>query len=91
MTTTSSHSGRGSGTTAYALLGLLAVRPWTTYELAQQVRRSLNWFWPRAERKLYDDPKRLVAEGLATATDVRVRFAGDRRVTIMTPGQKLFF
>ena len=30
-------------------------------------------------------------EGLATATDVRVRFAGDRRVTIMTPGQKLFF
>jgi len=30
-------------------------------------------------------------EGLATATDVRVRFAGDRRVTIMTPGQKLNF
>lgn len=28
-------------------------------------------------------------EGLATATDVRVRFAGDRRVTIMTPGQKI--
>jgi L-ascorbate metabolism protein UlaG (beta-lactamase superfamily) len=28
-------------------------------------------------------------EGLATATDVRVRFAGDRRVTIMTPGQKV--
>jgi L-ascorbate metabolism protein UlaG (beta-lactamase superfamily) len=30
-------------------------------------------------------------EGLATATDVRVRFAGDRRVHVMTPGQKLFF
>ena len=30
-------------------------------------------------------------EGLATATDVRVRFAGDRRVRIMTPGQKLSF
>ena len=29
--------------------------------------------------------------GLATATDVRVRFAGDRRFTIMTPGQKLLF
>jgi L-ascorbate metabolism protein UlaG (beta-lactamase superfamily) len=29
--------------------------------------------------------------GLATATDVRVRFAGDRRVRIMTPGQKLSF
>jgi PadR family transcriptional regulator, regulatory protein AphA len=55
-------------TTSYAVLGLLTVRDWTTYELAQQVRRSLNWFWPRAERKLYDEPKRLVADGLATAT-----------------------
>ena len=54
-------------TTSYAILGLLTVRDWTTYELAKQVRRSLNWFWPRAERKLYDEPKRLVAEGLATA------------------------
>jgi DNA-binding PadR family transcriptional regulator len=55
-------------TTSYAILGLLSVRPWTTYELAKQVQRSLNWFWPRAERKLYDEPKNLVADGLATAT-----------------------
>jgi PadR family transcriptional regulator, regulatory protein AphA len=54
--------------TSYAVLGLLSVRSWTTYELAKQVQRSLNWFWPRAERKLYDEPKRLVADGLATAT-----------------------
>jgi DNA-binding PadR family transcriptional regulator len=46
----------------------LSVREWTTYELAKQVQRSLNWFWPRAERKLYDEPKRLVDDGLATAT-----------------------
>lgn len=59
-------------TTSYALLGLLAIRPWTTYELAKQVRRSLDFFWPRAERKLYDEPKRLVAAGLATATDEHV-------------------
>ena len=55
-------------TASYAILGLLSVRTWTTYELAKQVQRSLNWFWPRAERKLYDEPKRLVADGLATAT-----------------------
>jgi PadR family transcriptional regulator, regulatory protein AphA len=54
--------------TSFAILGLLSVRAWSTYELAQQVRRSLNWFWPRAERRLYDEPKRLVAEGLATAS-----------------------
>jgi PadR family transcriptional regulator AphA len=54
-------------TTSYAILGLLSVRDWSTYELAKQVRRSLRWFWPRTERKLYDEPKRLVADGLATA------------------------
>ena len=55
-------------TTSYALLGLLNIRAWTTYELAKQVQRSLSWFWPRAERKLYDEPKRLVEYGLATAS-----------------------
>ena len=54
-------------TTSHAILGLLSLRPWTTYELAKQVQRSLGWFWPRAERKLYDEPKRLAADGLATS------------------------
>jgi PadR family transcriptional regulator AphA len=58
-------------TTSYAVLGLLNVRPWTTYELAKQVSRSLQWFWPRAERKLYEEPKHLVDTGLATATEER--------------------
>jgi PadR family transcriptional regulator, regulatory protein AphA len=55
-------------TTSHAILGLLALRPWSTYELAKQVQRSLGWFWPRAERKLYEEPKRLVAAGLAKST-----------------------
>ena len=67
-------------TTSYAVLGLLSVRrSWTTYELAKQVQRSLKWFWPRAERKLYDEPKALVAEGLATA---RQEFTGQRPRTV---------
>src|SRR3954466_7682741 len=57
-----------TSTTSNAILGLLSLRSWTTYELAKQVQRSLGWFWPRAERKLYDEPKRLVAAGFATAT-----------------------
>jgi PadR family transcriptional regulator AphA len=54
-------------TTSHAILGLLALRPWTTYELAKQVQRSIGWFWPRAERKLYDEAKHLAAERLATS------------------------
>jgi len=55
-------------TTSYAILGLLALRPWSTYELAQQVKVSLNFFWPRTERQLYEQPKLLVAAGFAKAT-----------------------
>jgi len=66
-------------TTSYAVLGLLSVRSWTTYELAKQVQRSLKWFWPRAERKLYDEPKALVADGLATA---RQEYTGQRPKTV---------
>lgn len=54
-------------TTSFAILGLLSVRSWTTYELAQQMRRSLRHYWPRAESKLYEEPKHLVAHGLARA------------------------
>ena len=66
-------------TTSYAILGLLSVREWTTYELAKQVQRSLRWFWPRAERKLYDEPKHLVTDGLATA---HKQFTGQRPRTV---------
>ena len=34
--------------TSYAILGLLAIKPWSTYELAQQMSRSLYQVWPRA-------------------------------------------
>jgi PadR family transcriptional regulator, regulatory protein AphA len=55
--------------TSYALLGLLAIRNWTTYELAQQMDRTLSRFWPRARSKLYEEPKKLVAQGLARASE----------------------
>jgi PadR family transcriptional regulator, regulatory protein AphA len=55
-------------TTTYAVLGMLAVRPWTGYELTQQLRRSLDYCWPKAASVLYDEQRRLVRHGLATAT-----------------------
>ena len=54
--------------TSYAMLGLLSLKPWTTYELAQQMDRALGQFWPRAESKIYEEPKKLVANGLARAS-----------------------
>ena len=66
-------------TTSYAVLSLLVLRPWTTYELAKQMQRNLHWFWPRAESKLYDEPKKLVAHGLARSDR---RFTGRRPTTV---------
>jgi DNA-binding PadR family transcriptional regulator len=55
-------------TTSFAVLGMLAIRPWTGYELTQQMRRSLDYCWPKADSVLYEEPRRLVAAGLARAT-----------------------
>ena len=68
-------------TTSYAILGLLALRPWTTYELAQQMERALGYFWPRARSKLYEEPKKLVAAGCAKAATEHV---GRRPRTVYT-------
>jgi PadR family transcriptional regulator, regulatory protein AphA len=62
-----SRSRRDLTTTSYAILGLLAIRPWSTYELAKQMRRNFHFFWPRAESNLYAEPKRLVSGGWAKA------------------------
>lgn len=66
-------------TTSHAILGLLAIRPWSTYELARQMRRSLRYVWPRAESNLYAEPKRLVDGGFAEARSEPV---GKRRRTV---------
>jgi PadR family transcriptional regulator, regulatory protein AphA len=75
-------------TTSYAILGLLAVKPWTTHELVQQVDRSLRRIWPRAQSKLYEEPKKLVAHGLARATDDSVGRRRRTRYTITPKGRR---
>jgi DNA-binding PadR family transcriptional regulator len=54
--------------TSYAILGLLGLRPWSAYELTKQARRSLHFCWPRAETRLYQEPKNLVEHDLVKAT-----------------------
>ena len=75
-------------TTSYAILGLLAVKPWTTHELVQQVDRSLRRIWPRAQSKLYEEPKKLVAHGYARATDDPVGRRRRTRYTITADGRR---
>lgn len=66
---------------SHAVLGLLAIQPWTGYELTQQAERSLRFAWPKSERLLYTEPKKLVEHGLATALQESV---GQRNRTVYT-------
>jgi DNA-binding PadR family transcriptional regulator len=75
-------------TTSYSILGLLAVKPWTTHELVQQVDRSMRRIWPRAQSKLYEEPKKLVAHGFARATDDPVGRRRRTRYTITAKGRR---
>jgi DNA-binding PadR family transcriptional regulator len=75
-------------TTSYAILGLLAVQPWTTHELVQQVERTTRRMWPRAQSKLYEEPKKLVAHGLARAADDPVGRRRRTRYTITAKGRQ---
>ncbi len=71
-------------TTGYAVLGMLALRPATPYELTQQMQRSLDYCWPTSERSLYDQPERLVAAGLAAVDEDD---EGRRRYAITAEGR----
>jgi len=66
-------------TTTYGVLGLLAVRPHSTYELAKAMGRSVGRVWPRAQSKLFEEPKKLLTHGYATA---REDFVGRRPRTV---------
>lgn len=71
---------RRTATTGNAILGLLALRPaWSTWEITQQLRRNMRFFWPRAESRIYDEARALVDRGLATST---VAHTGRRARTV---------
>src|SRR5438552_16346603 len=66
---------------ASAILGLLASRARSGYELAREMDQTLRFIWPRATSKLYEAPKLLVERGLATA---RRELVGRRPRTVYT-------
>lgn len=74
-------------TTSYAVLGMLSLRPWTPYELTQQMRRSLAYCWPTSERALYSEPERLVRGGYATSSTSQDGLRVRRVYTITDDGR----
>jgi PadR family transcriptional regulator AphA len=63
----------GLSPTSYAMLGLLARKPQSAYELNTLMQTSLiRVYWPRAESHVYSEPKKLLALELVTEQKERV-------------------
>jgi DNA-binding PadR family transcriptional regulator len=56
-------------TGSFAMLGMLAIHPWTTYELARHMERGVGRLWPPSARsKSFNEPKKLAELGFVKAT-----------------------
>jgi PadR family transcriptional regulator, regulatory protein AphA len=71
----------------FALLGLLASRSWTGYELTRQVQRSIRFTWPTSEAHLYREQKRLVTLGWASVEEEPVGERTRKRYAITPAGR----
>lgn len=72
---------------AFGLLGMLAVRSWTSYELTHQVRRSLRFMWHTSEGHLYREQARLVSLGWATVEEESTGRRTRKRYSITQEGR----
>jgi PadR family transcriptional regulator AphA len=71
----------------FGLLGLLAARSATGYELTTQVRRSLRFVWPVSEAHLYREQRKLVTLGWATCVEEPAGRRTRKRYTITEAGR----
>lgn len=73
--------------TTFGLLGMLAVRSWTGYELTRQLRRSLRFVWSVSDGHLYREQKRLVELGWASVEQEPAGQRSRKRYTITPAGR----
>lgn len=74
--------------TTFGLLGMLAVRSWTGYEMTTQLQRSLRFVWPSSAGHLYREQKKLVDLGWASVEDEPAGARTRKRYTITTDGEE---
>lgn len=66
-------------TLAFAILGLLAVRPCTGYDVAQRMRAPIGWMWSAQHSQIYPELARLLDARLVTSTVIPGRGPRDTK------------
>jgi DNA-binding PadR family transcriptional regulator len=70
---------------AYAVLGLLARRPSSGYELGTRAAASIDNFWPLTRTHIYGELAKLEALGYVAGVAVSQELLPDKRVYSVTP------
>lgn len=68
----------------YALLGLLARQPATGYELAQQLKRGIGFFWQARHSQIYPELARLEQQDLVSVEHVEQSERPDKKIYRLT-------
>ena len=75
--------------TSYALLGLLARKPQSAYELNTQMQySSIRVYWPRVDSHVYSEPKKLLRHELVSEKKEKLNGRGRTVYTITPKGRK---
>ena len=75
--------------TSYALLGLLARKPQSAYELNSLMQNSLiRVYWPRVESHVYSEPKKLLRHELVSEKKGKTKGRNRTVYTITARGRK---
>lgn len=69
---------------SFAILGLLAWRPSSGYELGSRALRSISHFWPLTRTHIYGELAKLESLGYVTSAEVEQHGAPDKRVYTAT-------
>ncbi len=70
---------------AFAVLGLLARRPSSGYELGSRAAASIDNFWPLTRTHIYGELSKLEALGYVVGVEVAQEHLPDKRVYSVTP------
>jgi DNA-binding PadR family transcriptional regulator len=74
-----------TSTTELAVLGLVAERPRSGYDLAQVAARSTGYLWAPSRSQIYKVLPRLVEQGLARSEAIEQQGRPDKAVYELTP------
>lgn len=73
-----------SSSSMEVLLGLLTIAPMSGYDLGQNIRTSVGFFWNESYGQIYPNLKSLAAEGLVTSKTERQKGKPDRHIYSIT-------